>query len=162
MELSKDEREKLAELERHMAEMGEALECAEPDEGIWSMKVELVGKPGASHLWAVPSGQDWLHDALDEARIVPGTIYADDEPFLPSSIELTGYFQADADGRWLRIEKGCAPMDPASGEAGWKDALEDFDAVAAELADAMQSPEYRRMAQKAVIEQLSSCKIKSI
>lgn len=162
MDLTKHASEKLQELEQHMIEEGDALQNVEAEEVVWSMNAKLTHKQGDGYLWAVPSEQDWIHDALDDVTIIPGVIYADEEPFLPGSIELTGYFQADETGKWVRVERGQVPVEIVSGDACWKSDLSEFEEVAKQLEAAMEQPEYRHMAEKAALEQLSGCKIKSI
>ncbi len=150
-------RRKIEELRKHAIEEGENLDAevkldSEP-QASWSLKAKLTHKPGDASMWIVTSNQDWEHDAIDDVLIIPGTIYASDEPFLPDSIILNGYFQADEDGRWVRVTNGCVPWSEDDANSAWKNALDEFPEVVDELNEAMAIPEYQHMAEKAAMQQ---------
>lgn len=152
------------ELREHMAAEGEidASGAASGDaEGamaslvcslVLEQKAKLVHMSGAPIAYLVPSGQDWAHDALGDAEVVAGTFYGDGDPFLEGSADVTGYFEAD-DGGWSRIEKGHARACRHSG-VDWRESLEEFPEVLAELQSAMDVPEYRRVAEQAAMKTL--------
>lgn len=150
-------RRKIEELRKHAIEEGENLDSQvklddEPQPS-WSLKAKLTHKPGDATMWVVTSNQDWEHDAIDDVLIIPGTIYADAEPFLPDSIILNGYFQADEDGRWVRVDNGCVPWSEPNQESPWKDSLDEFPEVISQLNEAMKIPEYQHLAEKAAMQQ---------
>jgi hypothetical protein len=144
--------EKIDELRTYMEKEGEddAAGQEEP-EGVMSLHVKLTHKQGDAFMWAIPSEQDWLHDALDDFRIVAGVVYAEDEPLLPGSIEIDGYFQADEDGRWVHVSAGRVEVDPETQDACWKNDLNEFPEVVAQLNRALEVPEYRHAVEKAAI-----------
>ena len=146
--------ERIAELRAHMEEAGELGE--DPEDGgklggrmVLEQKMKLVSMPGAEALYAVPSEQDWAHDALGEASCVAGTLYADGDPFPEGAAAVSGYFQADADGRWTRVVDGAVPLG-----AAWADGLEEFPEVLAELQECMLVPAYRHAAEQAALKTL--------
>ncbi len=118
--------------------------------GELSLKATLTHKPGDAFFWLVSSSEDWIHDALDDVQIISGTIYATDEPFLPGAPSRTGYFQSDETGKWVYVaggkveanEEGCCP---------WRDELTDFPELVEQFNEVMEDPEYRHMAEKAVM-----------
>lgn len=159
-----DEQRRIEELTLHMQQEGElvegsrGLEFAEPAPAlagdlVLEQHMKLVCQPGSPELFAVPSDEDWMHDSLGEVHEVPGVLYADDEPFLAGSATATGYFQADDDGRWARVRNGRAQRTEHGG-ADWKDSLEDFPEVMEQLAQCMDVPEYRHVAEQAAMKRL--------
>lgn len=148
----------LAELKAHMQEAGEleqSFDLPELDISlVLEQKMKLVAMPGSGELYAVSSGEDWMHDAMGETRAIPGTFYSDGEPFVAGSAAVTGYFQADADGRWVRIVDGAASHDAEAGEIAWRSRLEDFPEVVAELEACMSVSAYRHVAEQAAMKQL--------
>ena len=148
-------RAKLEELRRKVAEEGREpgpTSIAEEPEPLYELKAKLTYKPGDSTMWIVASNQDWTHDALDDVEIIPGTIYADDAPFLPDSMALTGYFQAD-NGKWVHVDNGRVRVDGKNGSADWRAKLDDFSEVVEQLNAAMETPRFRHMAEKAAMQQ---------
>ena len=153
--------ELLNELANHMREAGELTEtgdiCMEDDaleDGyVLQQKAKLVLLAGADAAYIVPSGQDWAHDALGDAVICPGMLYSDGEPFSEGDACVTGYFQADADGRWARVEAGRV----AAGAPGvqWRDGLEEFPEVVAQLEECMRVSAYRHVAEQAALKDLA-------
>lgn len=127
------------DLARHMLAEGELSADGSvhvPDEGltdapVFEQRAKLVLMEGVEGAYVVPSGQDWAHDALGDAAVVPGMVYSDGEAFLPGEACIDGYFQADFDGRWVRVECGRAC---AEGRAiAWRASLEEFPELVAEL-----------------------------
>ena len=127
------------DLARHMRAAGELSADGSvhvPDEGltdapVFEQRAKLVLMEGVEGAYVVPSGQDWAHDALGDAAVVPGMVYSDGEAFLPGEACIDGYFQADFDGRWVRVERGRAC---AEGRAiAWRASLEEFPELVAEL-----------------------------
>lgn len=100
----------------------------------------------------MPSSQDWEHDTLGEAIVCPGTFHAESEPFQEGAVCVSGYFQADADGRWLRIDNGSAAVDISTGQAPWRENLEEFPEVVAQLEECMSVPDYRHAAEQATLK----------
>lgn len=151
---------RIEELRAHMEEAGELAEGA-PGDGqlavdvVFEQKMKLVRMPGADALYAVPSSQDWAHDALGETSSVSGTFYADGEPFPEGAAMLTGYFQADEDGRWVRVEDGAVRFQSGSSEVAWVERLEDFPEVMAQLEACMAVSEYRHIAEQAALKNLT-------
>lgn len=121
---------------------------------VLEQKMKLTGKPGATTMFVVPSAQDWVHDALDEVRIVAGTLYADDEPFLEGSAVCTGYFQADDTQRWVRITDGAAAVNASTGDVTWVDDLAEFPEIVAQYEECMGASEYRYVVEQAAMKQL--------
>lgn len=157
-QLDKSTRTKLEELKKHMLQASESLTPGledEEHEEIWSLEAALVRLQGERTLWAVAAHQDWEHDMLDGTETIAGTLYADDDPFNSSSSPLTGYFQAEESGKWLRIDNGKAVIDATCGHAEWRDDLADFPAVAGQMQAAMDISEYRHLIEKAVIQQFT-------
>lgn len=156
--LSDEARARIEELRAHASEEGErgdsADVAAELDGAlVFEQRMALVRMPAADGLFAVPSGQDWVHDALDEgAEAIEGVLYASGEPFRPGEAAVDGYFQADADGRWVCVRSGVAACAPGSREVAWADELEDFPEVMEELERCMAVPEYRRVAEQAAMK----------
>ncbi len=127
------------DLARHMLAEGELSADGSvhvPDEGltdapVFEQRAKLVLMEGVEGAYVVPSGQDWAHDALGDAAVVPGMVYSDGEAFLPGEACIDGYFQADFDGRWVRVERGRAC---AEGRAiAWRASLEEFPELVVEL-----------------------------
>lgn len=149
---------RIEELRQHMHEAGELVdgeageEFAEPapvldGEMVLEQKMKLAGRDGSTELFAVPSDEDWMHDYLGTSKAIAGTFYSADEPFLAGSASVTGYFQADDDERWVRVNKGKAEMN--GNEVAWVNCLECFPEVVAELDEAMKVSEYRHVAEQA-------------
>ena len=153
--------ELLDELAGHMRDAGELTEAGEVriddaglEEGlVLEQKAKLVLLAGADAAYVVPSGQDWAHDALGDAVICPGMLFSDGEPFSEGDACVTGYFQADADGRWARVETGRV----AAGAPGvqWRDGLEKFPEVVAQLEECMRVSAYRHVAEQAALKDLA-------
>ncbi|WP_294419475.1 hypothetical protein [uncultured Senegalimassilia sp.] len=153
--------ELLDELAGHMRDAGELTDAGEVraddaglEEGlVLEQKAKLVLLAGADAAYVVPSGQDWAHDALGDAAICPGMLFSDGEPFSEGDACVTGYFQADADGRWARVESGRA----AAGASGieWRDGLEAFPEVVAQLEECMHVSAYRHVAEQAALKDLA-------
>lgn len=127
------------DLARHMLAEGELSADGSvhvPDEGltdapVFEQRAKLVLMEGVEGAYVVPSGQDWAHDALGDTAVVPGMVYSDGEAFLPGEACIDGYFQADFDGRWVRVERGRAH---AEGRAiAWRASLEEFPELIADL-----------------------------
>ena len=149
-------RAKLEELRRHVEIEGESPEGErdlEQPQGVWEMKATLTYKPGDNVMWAVASDQDWTHDALEDIQITDGTIYADDEPFFPSSVVLNGYFQAEESGKWARVSGGKVALEGGDVQSAFKDGLESFEELVEALDAAMEIPAYRHMAEKSIMKQ---------
>ncbi len=149
-------RAKLEELRRHVEIEGESEEGErdlEAPQGVWELKASLTYKPGDNVMWAVASDQDWTHDALDDVQIIAGTIYADGEPFLPSSVTLSGYFQAADTGKWAHVDAGKVALGAGSPQDIWRNELSDFAELVDALNAAMEIPAYRHMAEKSVMQQ---------
>ncbi len=142
-------RQKVAEEDNQLADCSAVVEEPEP---VYELKAKLTRKPGDDVMWIVASTQDWTHDALDDVEIIPGTIYADDAPFLPDSMALTGYFQADG-GKWVHVDNGRVNIDRTLHDADWRDKLDDFSEVVEQLNAAMETPHFRHMAEKAAMQQ---------
>ena len=153
--------ELLDELAGHMRDAGELTEAGEVriddaglEEGlVLEQKAKLVLLAGADAAYVVPSGQDWAHDALGDAMICPGMLYSDGEPFSEGDACVTGYFQADADGRWARVESGRAGAGPTGIE--WREGLEAFPEVVAQLEECMHVSAYRHVAEQAALKDLA-------
>ena len=153
--------ELLDELAGHMRDAGELTEAGEVriddaglEEGlVLEQKAKLVLLAGADAAYVVPSGQDWAHDALGDAMICPGMLYSDGEPFTEGDACVTGYFQADADGRWARVESGRAAAGPTGIE--WREGLEAFPEVVAQLEECMHVSAYRHVAEQAALKDLA-------
>ena len=153
--------ELLDELAGHMRDAGELTEAGEVriddaglEEGlVLEQKAKLVLLAGADAAYVVPSGQDWAHDALGDAMICPGMLYSDGEPFSEGDACVTGYFQADADGRWARVESGRAAAGPTGIE--WREGLEAFPEVVAQLEECMHVSAYRHVAEQAALKDLA-------
>ena len=153
--------ELLDELAGHMRDAGELTEAGEVriddaglEEGlVLEQKAKLVLLAGADAAYVVPSGQDWAHDALGDAVICPGMLYSDGEPFSEGDACVTGYFQADADGRWARVESGRAAAGPTGIE--WREGLEAFPEVVAQLEECMHVSAYRHVAEQAALKDLA-------
>ena len=153
--------ELLDELAGHMRDAGELTDAGEVraddaglEEGlVLEQKAKLVLLAGVDAAYVVPSGQDWAHDALGDAAICPGMLFSDGEPFSEGDACVTGYFQADADGRWARVESGRA----AAGASGieWRDGLEAFPEVVAQLEECMHVSAYRHVAEQAALKDLA-------
>ena len=108
-------------------------------EYVLEQKMKLAGKSGTSALFCVPSNEDWMHDCLGSSMSIAGTFYAADEPFLPGSTALDGYFQADGEqgnvsNMWVRVKCGKAELSK-NGEVAWKKNLECFPEVAEQLSN---------------------------
>lgn len=160
-----NEDSRIEELRQHMHEAGELIdgaqgeEFAEPapvldGEFVLEQKMKLAGRDGSTDLFVVPSDEDWMHDYLGTSSSVAGTFYSADEPFLSGSASVTGYFQADDDERWVRIDKGKAEMNGS--EVAWVNSLEDFPEVVAQLDEAMKVSEYRHVAEQAAMKSMIS------
>lgn len=123
-------------------------------EGVYVLeqKAKLVWMAGADAAYVVPAGQDWAHDALGEAIVVPGMLYSDDEPFLEGDACVSGYFQADVDGRWARVRFGRVPAGAAG--VAWRGGLEEFPEVMAQLEECMNVSGYRHVAEQAALRAL--------
>ena len=106
------------------------------DAPVWSMPAVLTYEGSAARAWVVPAAQDWVHDALYDAVIIGGTLYAADAPFSPQASSLSGYFQASDTGLWLKVERGSCEFCGGVGELPWKRELTEFPEVAAEAAAA--------------------------
>ncbi len=127
------------DLARHMLAEGELSADGSihvPDDGlvdapVFEQRAKLVLMEGVEGAYVVPSGQDWAHDALGEAAVVPGMVYSDGDAFLPGEACIDGYFQADFDGRWVRVERGRAAF--AGRAIAWRESLEEFPELLAEL-----------------------------
>lgn len=127
------------DLARHMLAEGELSADGSihvPDDGlvdapVFEQRAKLVLMEGVEGAYVVPSGQDWAHDALGEAAVVPGMVYSDGDAFLPGEACIDGYFQADFDGRWVRVERGRAAS--AGRAIAWRESLEEFPELLAEL-----------------------------
>ena len=153
--------ELLDELAGHMRDAGELTEAGEVriddaglEEGlVLEQKAKLVLLAGADAAYVVPSGQDWAHDALGDAMICPGMLYSDGEPFSEGDACVTGYFQADADGRWARVESGRAAAGPTGIE--WREGLEAFPEVVAQLEECMHVSAYPHVAEQAALKDLA-------
>ncbi len=150
---------RIEELRTHMEEAGEPAEGAPDDERlgaslVFEQKMKLVRMPGADALYAVPSSQDWAHDALGETSSVSGTFYVEGDPFPEGAAMLTGYFQADEDGRWVRVADGAAAFAPGADEAEWRERLEDFPEVMSQLSACMETSEYRHLAEQAALKSI--------
>ncbi len=117
--------------------------------GEFSLKASLTHKPGDAFFWLVSSSEDWIHDALDDVQIISGTIYAVDEPFLPGAPSRTGYFQSDETGKWVYVLGG--KVEAEEGSCPWRDELTDFPELVEQFNEVMENPEYRHMAEKAVM-----------
>lgn len=154
--------ELLNELANHMREAGELTEagdvCMEDaaleDGYVLQQKAKLVLLAGADAAYIVPSGQDWAHDALGDSIVIPGTIYSDDQPFREGDASVTGYFQADADQRWARVESGCVPL-TAQG-IDWRSGLEDFPEIVSQFEQCMEISSYRHLAEQATLKNLAN------
>lgn len=125
--------------------------CLE-DAYVLEQKAKLVLLGGADAAYVVPSGQDWAHDALGETIVVPGMLYSDDEPFLQGDACVSGYFQADADGRWVHVDCGRVPASAAG--VAWRADLEEFPEVMAQLDECMNVGAYRHVAEQAALKSL--------
>lgn len=153
--------ELLDELAGHMRDAGELTDAGEVrvddaglEEGlVLEQKAKLVLLAGADAAYVVPSGQDWAHDALGDAMICPGMLYSDGEPFSEGDACVTGYFQADADGRWARVEAGRVAADAPGVQ--WRDGLEEFPEVVAQLEECMRASAYRHVAEQAALKDLA-------
>lgn len=149
---------RLAELRAHMEEAGELDQVQDSSDLdvslVLEQKMKLVFMPGADTLYAVPSEQDWMHDALGETRCIPGTFYGDGEPFVAGSVAVTGYFQADKDGRWVRVVDGAVACADDSTQVAWRAGLEEFPEVMEELQACMNVSEYRHVAEQAAMKAL--------
>ncbi len=127
------------DLARHMLAEGELSADGSvhvPDDGledapVFEQRAKLVLMEGVEGAYVVPSGQDWAHDALGDAAVVPGMVYSDGEAFLPGEACIDGYFQADFDGRWVRVVRGRACS--AGRAIAWRSSLEEFPELVAEL-----------------------------
>lgn len=150
----------LDELACHMRAAGEIDDAGEvhvDDAGlegayVLEQKAKLVWLAGSGAAYVVPSGQDWAHDALGEAQVVPGVVYSDGEPFLEGDACVDGYFQADADGRWAHVAAG--RVDMACDAIAWRLSLEEFPEVMAELEACMSVSGYRHVAEQAALKSL--------
>ena len=153
--------ELLDELAGHMRDAGELTDAGEVrvddaglEEGlVLEQKAKLVLLAGVDAAYVVPSGQDWAHDALGDAMICPGMLYSDGEPFSEGDACVTGYFQADADGRWARVESGRAAAGASCVQ--WRDGLEEFPEVVAQLEECMRVSAYRHVAEQAALKDLA-------
>lgn len=156
------------ELACHMRAAGEIDERGEvrvDDAGlegsyVLEQKAKLVLLAGADAAYVVPSGQDWAHDALGQARVLAaGMVFSDGEPFLEGDACVSGYFQADADGRWARVERGRV----AAGATGvaWRNALEEFPEVMAQLEECMGVSAWRHVAEQAALKSLAGAGLAS-
>ena len=153
--------ELLDELAGHMRDAGELTDAGEVrvddtglEEGlVLEQKAKLVLLAGADAAYVVPSGQDWAHDALGDAMICPGMLYSDGEPFSEGDACVTGYFQADADGRWTRVEAGGVAADAPGVQ--WRDGLQEFPEVVAQLEECMRVSAYRHVAEQAALKDLA-------
>ena len=153
--------ELLDELAGHKRDAGELTDAGEVrvddaglEEGlVLEQKAKLVLLAGADAAYVVPSGQDWAHDALGDAVICPGMLFSDGEPFSEGDACVTGYFQADADGRWARVESGRAAAGPTGIE--WREGLEAFPEVVAQLEECMHVSAYRHVAEQAALKDLA-------
>lgn len=151
----------LDELAAHMRAAGELTASGEVrvDDGdlegrlVLEQKAKLVLLAGVDAAYVVPSGQDWAHDALGDAAVVPGTVYGDGEPFLEGDACVSGYFQADADGRWARVRSGRC----AVGARGidWRASLEEFPEVVRQLEECMDVSAWRHVAEQAALKSLA-------
>lgn len=127
------------DLARHMREAGEidgSGSVRVPDGGledelVFEQRAKLVLMEGVEGAYVVPSSQDWAHDALGDAAVVAGMVYSDGEAFLPGDACIDGYFQADFDGRWVRVVRGRACL--AGPAIAWRDSLEEFPELVSEL-----------------------------
>lgn len=152
----------LNELANHMREAGELTEtgdvCMEDgafeDGYVLQQKAKLVLLAGADAAYIVPSGQDWAHDALGDSIVILGTIYSDDQPFLEGDASVTGYFQADANQHWTRVDSGRVPL-TASG-IDWRSGLEDFPEVVSQFEQCMEISSYRHLAEQATLKNLAN------
>ena len=95
-----------------------------------------------------------MHAALADKASVAGTLYASDELSPLGAAAVTGYFQADGDGRWARVAAGRAEV--GEGDAGWRARLEDFPEVVAQFEECMRVSEYRHAAEQAAMKLLAS------
>lgn len=147
-------RETVDELRQHMEEEGELDEpfSGEAIEAFMSLPVKLTRKPGDTRYFAVPSNEDWIHDALDEVQIIPGVLYASDEPFIAESLDLTGYFQADDTGAWVAVVSGEVPVDADADDADWQSDLLGFPEIVRQYEEALVDPRYRHLIEQAAME----------
>lgn len=153
----------LDELAAHMRAAGELTAAGEVhvDDGdlmgtyVLEQKAKLVVLAGADAAYVVPSSQDWAHDALGQARVAAaGTVFSDGEPFLEGEACVSGYFQADAGGRWARVVSGRVALG-AKG-VDWRDSLEEFPEVMEQLEECMSVSAWRHVAEQAALKSLAS------
>ncbi len=157
-DVAADALERIEELRRYMEEEGEPVADAVAADAlggqlVLEQRMRLVECP-ESAWYAVPSDEDWMHDALADEASVGGTLYALDEPFPLGAAAVTGYFQADGDGRWARVAAGRAEV--GEGDAGWRARLEEFPEVVAQFEECMRVSAYRHAAEQAAMRLLAS------
>lgn len=143
--------EKIEELRKKVEEAGgeslaEAKEI-EDEELLYEKRARLAMQPNSGQLVLVSATEDWMHDALGEAILYHGSVYAEDAPFSPEATAIDGYFQDDASGKWIHLSRGLAYDTPEA----WRDTLEEFPEVVKQYEDCLEVSEYRHLIEKATM-----------
>lgn len=83
-------------------------------------KAKLVGKIGSGKLWLLNITDDWIHDQYGDSHIYYGTIHSGNQAFHPVSTSISGYFQDEDTGLWIKVKDGVARLDPENHHNSWK------------------------------------------
>ncbi len=141
-------------LREHMIEAGESLQQDETSSLVYEARMKLVGTRDSEILWLIPSDEDWEHDALDDVIVIPGVLYAEDEPFDSHDMTANGYFQDDESNRWIHVDHGCVAVNLSTGTPSWSDDLTEFPEVVDQFEMCMEDSGYRHLAEKAAMERI--------
>lgn len=88
---------------------------------VFEKSAKLVGSVNGTTLCLLNSEDDWIHDQYGESKIYHGKLYSFFQPFHRTSTSVTGYFQDEETGKWLRLINGLATT-----EHEWKDDLSEL------------------------------------
>ncbi|MFC0418045.1 molecular chaperone GrpE [Cytobacillus solani] len=93
---------------------------------IYQKNAKLVGHIEEKVLCLLNSKDDWIHDQYRESFIIHGTIYSSNMPFHPQSISITGYFQDEETGKWIKVKNGVAILNSEDPSISWKMSFEEL------------------------------------
>jgi hypothetical protein len=93
---------------------------------IYQKRAKLVGNVDCGILWLLNVHDDWIHDQYGESYIYHGVVYSNSKAFHKLSTTVTGYFQDDETGQWIKVQNGRAIFDPNDIRQVWKKQLDDF------------------------------------
>lgn len=96
---------------------------------IYQKRAKLVGNVERGILWLLNMHDDWIHDQYGESYIYHGVVYSNSRAFHELSTTVTGYFQDDDTGQWIKVMNGRATFEPNDMKKAWKKQLESFVSV---------------------------------